>query len=148
MDSSGARILLVEDDEILCDIIMRNLQARGHEVHVAQDAQTALASLRAAFFDLIVLDINLPDETGWEVLRTAQREERLHLQEIDGDGQKLPVVVISAVRVGPHRLAEFHPLAYLPKPFPMDALLRLAAEAAQRRIASKGGEGSTISQQL
>ena len=145
MDSSGARILLVEDDEILCDIIMRNLQARGHEVYVAQDAQSALAYLRADSFDLIVLDINLPDETGWEVLRTAQREERLHLQEIDGDSQKLPVVVISAVRVGPQRLAEFHPLAYLPKPFPMDALLRLAVEAAQRRTASVSSEVSTES---
>jgi hypothetical protein len=40
--------------------------------------------------------------------------------------------VLSAVRVSPHRLAEFHPLAYLPKPFPMEALLRLAAEAALR----------------
>jgi CheY-like chemotaxis protein len=146
MDISGARILLVEDDEVLCDIISRNLQARGHEVHVAQDAQTALAYLRAAFFDLIVLDINLPDETGWEVLRTAQREERLHLQEIDGDGQKLPVVVISAVRVGPQRLAEFHPLAYLPKPFPMEALLRLAAEAAQRRFSSSNRKESTTQQ--
>jgi CheY-like chemotaxis protein len=143
MDSSGARILLVEDDEILCDIIRRNLEARGHEVNVAQDAQTALAYLRTAFFDLIVLDINLPDETGWEVLRTAQREERLHLQEIDGDSQKLPVVVISAVRVGPHRLAEFHPLAYLPKPFPMDALLRLAAEAESRRVGGAAtGQGN------
>src|SRR5512135_2477968 len=145
MDSSGARILLVEDDEILCDIIMRNLQARGHEVYVAQDAQSALAYLRADSFDLIVLDINLPDETGWEVLRTAQREERLHLQEIDGDSKKLPVVVISAVRVGPQRLAEFHPLAYLPKPFPMDAMLRLAVEAAQRRTASVSSEVSTES---
>src|SRR5512135_2112779 len=147
MDSSGARILLVEDDEVLCDIIMRNLQARGHEVNVAHDAQTALVALRAAFFDLIVLDINLPDETGWEVLRTAQREERLHLQEIDGDSQKLPVVVISAVRVGPGRLAEFHPLAYLPKPFPMDALLRLATEAAQRRTTPKSNKESIVSQQ-
>jgi hypothetical protein len=40
--------------------------------------------------------------------------------------------VLSAVRVSQQRLAEFHPLAYLPKPFPMEALLRLAAEAAQR----------------
>jgi hypothetical protein len=43
------------------------------------------------------------------------------------------VVVLSAVRVNPRRLAEFHPLAYLPKPFPMEAVLRLAAEAAGRR---------------
>jgi hypothetical protein len=43
------------------------------------------------------------------------------------------VVVLSAVRVSPGRLAEFRPLAYLPKPFPIEALLRLAAEAAERR---------------
>jgi CheY-like chemotaxis protein len=131
----GARILLVEDDEVLRDVVQRNLCARGHEVRLAMDAQTALAQLRAAVFDLIVLDINLPDQTGWDVLRVALKEGWLHLQEIDGDTQKLPVVVLSAVRVSPHRLEEFHILAYLPKPFPLEALLRLAAEAAQRRNA-------------
>ncbi|MFL5591963.1 MAG: response regulator [Ktedonobacteraceae bacterium] len=131
----GARILLVEDDEVLRDVLQRNLRARGHEVRLAMDAQTALAQLRVAVFDLIVLDINLPDQTGWDILRIALKEGRLHLQEIDGNTQKLPVVVISAVRVSPHRLEEFHILAYLPKPFPLEALLRLAAEAAQRRNA-------------
>ncbi len=128
----GARILLVEDDELLRDLVRRNLQARHHEVHIAADARDALASLRTLSFDLILLDINLPDQTGWEILRTAQREESLHIQHIDDDHCKLPVVVLSAVRVSPQRLAEFHPLAYLPKPFPMEALLRLAAEAALR----------------
>jgi DNA-binding response OmpR family regulator len=145
MDISGARILLVEDDEILCDIISRNLQAREHEVHVAEDAQAALAYLRATTYDLIVLDINLPDQTGWDVLRTALSEGRIKPLDIEGQGEKLPVVVLSAVRVGPGRLAEFHPLAYLPKPFPMDALLRLAAEAAQRRATSVSSEVSAES---
>jgi DNA-binding response OmpR family regulator len=128
---SGAEILLVEDDEVLCDIIGRNLRARGHSVSVAPNMQSALASLRAHDFDLVILDINLPDQTGWEVLREAQREGTLHLCELDGN--KLPVVVLSAVRISPRRLAEFRPLAYLPKPFPLDSLLRLAAEAAERR---------------
>ena len=128
----GARILLVEDDKPLRDLVYRNLQARHHEVHLAADACNALSTLRTMSFDLILLDINLPDQTGWEILRTAQREECLHVQRIDDDHCKLPVVVLSAVRVSPQRLAEFHPLAYLPKPFPMEALLRLAAEAAQR----------------
>ncbi len=131
----GARILLVEDDAVLRDLVGRNLQVREHDVRIAEDARTALDYLRDSPFDLVVLDINLPDQTGWEVLRTAQREGWLRPQEIDGDGQKLPVVVLSAVRVSPRRLGEFHPLAYLPKPFPMEALLRLAAEAAQRRNA-------------
>ncbi|MBV9691010.1 MAG: response regulator transcription factor [Ktedonobacteraceae bacterium] len=131
----GARILLVEDDAVLSDLVERNLQVRQHDVHIAAQAESALYALRTTPFDLIILDINLPDQTGWEVLRTAQREGWLHPQQIDGDTKALPVVVLSAVRVSPHRLAEFHPLAYLPKPFPMEALLRLATEAAQRRNA-------------
>lgn len=128
-----ARILLVEDDDVLRGLVARNLQARGYDVRLAADAQEALAQLRAAPFDLVLLDINLPDETGWEVLRTAQREGWLQPLMIDDETLKLPVVVLSAVRVSSQRIAEFHPLAYLPKPFPMEAILRLAAEAASRR---------------
>src|SRR5713101_8847568 len=68
-----ARILLVEDDEALRDVVERNLLARGHDVSIAADARSALEQLHTAPFDLIVLDINLPDQTGWEVLRAAQR---------------------------------------------------------------------------
>ena len=119
---NGARILLVEDDEGLYDVVFRNLQARGHIVTLATDVQSALTQLRLQTFDLIFLDINLPDQTGWDI----------HPQQIDNQGEKLPVVILSAVRVSPTRLTEFHPLAYLPKPFPMEALIRFAAEAAQR----------------
>ncbi len=129
----GARILLVEDDEVLRQLIERNLQIRGHEVNVACDAQSALIDLRKQSFELIILDINLPDKTGWDVLRIGQEEGCLHAQK---GSRTLPVVILSAVRVSPQRLAEFAPLAYLPKPFPMDALLRLAAEAGAKRMAS------------
>lgn len=129
----GARILLVEDDEVLRDLLARNLEVRGHEVRVAEDARDALAQLRATVFDLIVLDICLPDQTGWDVMRTALREGRVAPLNVVGEDQKLPVVVLSAVRMSPRRLAEFHPLAYLPKPFPIEALLRLATEVAERR---------------
>src|SRR3989440_11305835 len=135
----GAQILLVEDDDVLCDVIGRNLRARGHTLSVAHDTRSALEYLRAKDFDLIILDINLPDQTGWDVLRVAQQEG--YLRPHEGDRDKLPVVVLSAVRVGPRRLAEFRPLAYLPKPFPMDALLRLAAEAARRREIGSSGQG-------
>jgi DNA-binding response OmpR family regulator len=144
----GARILLIEDDEVLRNLVARNLQIRHHDVSIAADAQTALACLRTTPFDLIVLDINLPDQTGWGVLRAAQREGCLLPQEINGETGKLPVVVLSAVRVSLSKLAEFHSLAYLPKPFPMDALLRLAAEAAQRRNTATHPAATAHTQQL
>ncbi len=144
----GARILLVEDDEVLCELILRNLQARGHDVRTAKDAHAALNQLRTTPFDLIILDICLPDETGWEVLRTAQKEGRLPTLQMNGHAGQLPVVVLSAVRVSPRRLQEFHPLAYLPKPFPMDAILRLAAEAAQRRNGDEVHEQEDIENTL
>jgi DNA-binding response OmpR family regulator len=131
-----AHILLVEDDEMLRELIRRNLSVRHHMVSMAVDAGSALEHLRAHTFDLIILDINLPDLSGWDVLRIASREGCLPAQQIETVGEKLPVVVVSAVRVSPRRLSEFRPLAYLPKPFPMDALLRLAFEAAERRVTS------------
>lgn len=133
MNMSGARILLVEDDAVIRDLVARNLTARSHDVCVAADVQSALAQLRANTFDLVVLDINLPDQTGWDVLRAALREGYIEPLVAEGENRKLPVVVLSAVRISSRRLAEFHLLAYLPKPFPMDALLRIAAEAAERR---------------
>lgn len=130
---TGARILLVEDDDVLRNVVERNLLARGHEVSSATDVQSALHYLRIKPIDLILLDINLPDQTGWDVLRAIQCEDSSFGKTDEMPQGKLPVVVLSAVRVSPHRLAEFHPLAYLPKPFPMEAVLRLAAEAAERR---------------
>ena len=97
------------------ELILRNLQARGYDVHVAADTHTVLAQLQAISFDLVLLDICLPDQTGWEMLHegTLRPQER--------DGRKLPVVVLSAVPVSPRRPAEFRPFAYLPKPFPLDS---------------------------
>jgi DNA-binding response OmpR family regulator len=70
----GARILLVEDDEVLRELILRNLEAREHDVRVAEDAHSALAHLRTTPFDLIILDICLPDETGWSARPGLGRE--------------------------------------------------------------------------
>ncbi len=129
----SANILLVEDDDVLRDLVLRNLQARQHQVWEAVNAQETLAYLRRQTFDLVLLDINLPDKTGWDILRIA-RKECLLIPCESQEQLKLPVVILSAVRPGLSRLTEFQPLACLPKPFPMEALLRLATEAAQRKI--------------
>jgi DNA-binding response OmpR family regulator len=108
------RVLLVEDEEVLRKVIARNLTSRGVEVYEAGTAADAVRAATTERPDLLLLDINLPDQTGWEVLRKLKRQ-----------GTDVPTIIVSAVRVSQSRLEEFQPLAYLPKPFPIDALLRL-----------------------
>jgi len=108
------RVLLVEDEEVLRKVIARNLTSRGIRVYEAGTAVDAVRAAIAEHPDLLLLDINLPDQTGWEVLRKLKRQ-----------GADVPTIIVSAVRVSQSRLEEFRPLAYLPKPFPIDALLRL-----------------------
>ncbi len=122
MGTRYQKILVVEDDEALASVISQNLVARGHDVVLATTAEQALTRIVEDQPDLILLDIMLPDRPGWEILR------RLEGYDI---AIAPPVVVISAVRVSPERLREFHPLAYLPKPFPLDALLRVIEDAGQ-----------------
>ena len=82
-------------------------------VTVAPSAETALDRLAGPDRpELILLDINLPGDTGWSVLRS---------QEFEAAGRP-PVVVASAMAVSPARLREFGVAGYLPKPFALDTL--------------------------
>jgi DNA-binding response OmpR family regulator len=108
------RVLLVEDEAMLRKVIARNLTSRGIHVDEAGTGSEAVQVAAANGPDLLLLDINLPDQTGWDVLRELKRR-----------GKDVPTIVVSAVRVSQNRLDEFHPLGYLPKPFAIEALLRL-----------------------
>src|SRR3954467_4868289 len=90
------RVLLVDDAPTFRAVVVRNLRSRGFTVREAGSVAEALAALRAEPPDLLLLDIDLPDRTGWEVLR-----------DLAAAGQQVPTVVLSAVRVNPARLAEF-----------------------------------------
>jgi DNA-binding response OmpR family regulator len=117
--AAGRHVLVVEDDDSLRDLVSRNLAARGHHVRQAATADQAFEALRDERPDVIVLDINLPDATGWDILRGTELDD------------STSVVMLTAVPVSPKRLAEFRPVAYLPKPFPLEALLRLVERSGQ-----------------
>jgi DNA-binding response OmpR family regulator len=120
-------ILLVEDDGPLCDVLARNLRARRHELQVVGTAEAAVLSMAQTWPDAIVLDVNLPDMTGWDVLRRLNAADR----------KRVAVIIISAAPISEKRLVEFQPLRHLQKPFPIDALVRLLNEAAPATASSE-----------
>src|SRR5581483_5699934 len=116
-------VLLVEDDPALRAIVQRSLEARQYHVHAVPTVADALAVLSQELPAVIILEISLPDGSGWDVLR------RLRAQ-----GRRVPVIVVSAVRCSPARLEEFRPDAYFPKPFPLSALLAAVERLTGSRV--------------
>ena len=82
-----ARILVVEDEPAIAELITLNLRHDGHEVQVAGSSQDAEAAIRAALPDLVLLDWMLPGESG---LQLAQRWRR------DVRTRDLPIVMLTA----------------------------------------------------
>ncbi len=108
-------LLLVEDDESLRQIVARHLRSRGFAVEEAASIEEATARLTDGCRPgLVLLDLNLPGGTGWDLLRSTAL----------GDAGAPPVVITSATTVSPRRLAEFHVAGYLPKPFPLETLVQ------------------------
>ena len=110
-------ILVVEDEPAVRLAITRTLAARRYLVESAATGTDAMHALTRHRFDLVVLDVNLPDTTGWDVARFIRREV----------GGEIPIVVISAVTPRVARLREHNVVGVLQKPFPMESLLRLVA---------------------
>jgi DNA-binding response OmpR family regulator len=107
-------VLIVEDDESLRRIVGRQLRARHFDVTEAASAEEASAHLDAGFRPAVVLlDLNLPGDTGWDLLRSATWHR----------AGSPPVLVASATTVDPRRLGEFGCAGYLPKPFAMETLV-------------------------
>ena len=114
MAHQGQRILLVEDEVRLGESIQRGIARHGHQVELVGTCASAIEAGLRDDYDVLVLDINLPDAVGWDVL-TA----------LDGSGKRPRTVVLSAVPPSAARVRAFAPLSVLEKPFPIDALLRL-----------------------
>jgi len=82
-----AHILLVEDNELNRDMLIRRLQRRGYQVESAINGKEGLEKAETSIPDLILLDLSLPEMDGWEVLQHLKQNERL---------KKIPVVALTA----------------------------------------------------
>lgn len=108
------RILIAEDAERISSFISKGLEAAGFSTVVAPTGDQALAMLRSADFDLLILDIGLPGKDGFEVM-----------QEIRGTGNEIPILVLTARDSVDDTVASFDGGAddYMSKPFSFDELL-------------------------
>lgn len=84
--SEAKKILLVEDDPLIAEIYTKKLDECGFDVELAADGETAFKKIQEEMFDLVILDIVLPQLTGFELLKRMEK---------DIESKKLTVLVLS-----------------------------------------------------
>jgi two-component system OmpR family response regulator len=124
------RLLIVEDDEVLADSLMRAMRGLGHATDHAADGELALAMLRDGNFDLAILDLGLPRMDGLEVLR-----------QLRGLRLATPVLLLTARDTVRDRVRGLDLGAddYLTKPFSLAEL-----EARVRALLRRGQGGQPL----
>ena len=116
MSPSKPKILVVDDDELLRDLLEFKLRSRGYEVELAEDGEAALAAASAAPPDLIVLDGMMPGLDGFQVLqRLADSGETREVPVIMLTARRQEQDVVAGLSLGAHD--------YLVKPFLPDELV-------------------------
>ena len=110
MTAAPASILVVDDDAINRMLLTRNLERAGHRVASAEDGVRALEALRAEPFDIVLLDVLMPELDGYDTLAQIERDEKL---------RHVPVIMVSALEdiESVVRCIEMGAADYLPKPF-------------------------------
>jgi two-component system alkaline phosphatase synthesis response regulator PhoP len=112
--SKSGSILLVEDEENLRDTIRLNLELEGYEVTVSGDGSDALQKTREQHFDLVILDVMLPELDGISVCETIRLRDA-----------GLPILMLSARSASSDRVLGLRKGAddYLTKPFHLEELI-------------------------
>ena len=125
------RLLLVEDNSRLSDLIVAGLAKEGFEVDAVDTVGDALAALAATHFALAILDLGLPDGDGLEVV-----------QHLRSAGSTLPLLVLTARHSTEDKVKGLHIGAddYLGKPFAFDELVARVRALLRRPQAYLGGQ--------
>jgi two-component system, cell cycle sensor histidine kinase and response regulator CckA len=120
----AARILVVEDEEVVCRLIAESLTAAGYEVTATADPRSALDLARETRFDVLVTDVTMPHMNGPEVARALlERRPDLRVLYTSGHGAAAPVGLVG------------EGAAFLPKPFGLFELQSRVATLLEERAA-------------
>lgn len=121
---TAARVLVIDDEKGLRDMLSYTLRRMKYEVVVAEDGEKGVEAARAAEFDVVICDIMMPGMDGVAVLEILKKESpRVEVVMVTG----YPTIDTS------NRCTQLGAFAYLAKPYDLMALLAVIETAARKR---------------
>ncbi len=105
---SDTRVLIIDDEDFICENLQRILKEEGYESIVSRTAKEALEIVKSTSVDLVLLDLNLPDMPGLEVLRTLKKEDPDILVVII-TGYASVESAVEAIKLGAYDYSELPP---------------------------------------
>lgn len=139
METAPGTVLVVDDVEANRDLLSRRLQRQGHSVAVAENGQRALEMIRAQPFDLVLLDIMMPEMDGYETIRAIRELEPF---------RSLPIIALTAkaMKGDRQKCLEAGASDYLAKPVSSDQLQSMLrvwlSRHADQAIEGDGRQGA------
>jgi phosphate regulon transcriptional regulator PhoB len=130
--SAQPRILIIEDDKDIIELVRYNLESEGYQASASSDGMAGLAQIRKSAPDLLILDLMLPKLSGLEICKEIRRDERLN---------RLPILMLTARSDEADRVVglELGADDYVTKPFsPRELIARV--KALLRRVQPPGKE--------
>ncbi len=126
------RILIIDDDEELCELVAEYLTVEGFQTEAVHDGENGLRRALSNQFDLITLDVMLPNKNGFDVLRELRRTSKIPVLMLTARGDDMERIV--GLEIGADD--------YLPKPFnPRELVARLRAILRRVQTKQESNEG-------
>ncbi|MEW6374464.1 MAG: GAF domain-containing protein [Thermodesulfobacteriota bacterium] len=121
-EACSAKILVIDDEDSVRDILSRMLKAKGHQVVVASDGEEGIERFKNEKFDLVFTDLGMPKISGWEVGKA-----------IKGMNPKVPVAMITGwgIELTRGKMSENGIDLIVSKPFNFDRVIQLVSEAME-----------------
>ncbi len=124
-----SKVLIIDDDEELCELVSEYLAVEGFETECVHDGESGLKSAISGSYDMAILDVMLPKMNGFDVLRNLREKSALPVIMLTARGEDMERIV--GLEIGADD--------YLPKPFnPRELVARL--RAILRRVNSENGD--------
>jgi two-component system, OmpR family, response regulator CpxR len=131
------KVLIIDDDEELCELVSEYLTVEGFEVTAVHDGESGLQLARKEIHDLVILDVMLPKKNGFDVLRELRPDSKIPVLMLTARGEDMERIV--GLEIGADD--------YLPKPFnPRELVARL--RAILRRVQISNENENTASDRI